>query len=213
MRPVLCSECRLPQRYCVCAQMQSTRVPFQIIVVRHPKERHKASNTAQIAKLCLRDLHIVDVPLSPRLPQEFLPHAGDHILYPPDLGVPIASKEDLPQRMYVIDGSWKQARKIYKKISVLQELAHISIKPRAIPPPRIRTPVHSYGMSTMEAISGALEFYGYQKEGQCIFDSLCHFIEARRKVTGIKVSIPSGMSFSQVRTQEAQKQKENPSRI
>ena len=205
MQLVLCSNCRLPLKYCVCMDILTKTVPFQIVVVRHPKEKHKASNTAQIAKLCLPQMRIIDVPTSPSLPIEYMPLAQDHILYPPDPGVPLASPKEFPRCMYVLDGSWKQARKIYKKIPKLRNLGHISVQPRVVPPPRIRTPVHSYGMSTMEAISAALDFYGLQQEAQALFDALCVFIEARRKVTGITVPIPAGMSFSQVRTQEAQK--------
>ena len=194
-----CGRCLLPQRNCVCAQLPVVRAPFQVIIVRHKKSSHKASNTAFVSSLCIPSLRIVDVENPKEVAHRIQPSSGAMLLFPPMDSKPTADIITIPTQLYVLDGSWKQARKMYRQNPKLQMMPHLSLTPRAIPPPRILTPSSPQGMSTMEAISQSFSFFGFQKEADLLHDGLCSFIEQRRLVTGSQIPIPSGMSFSQVR--------------
>ena len=194
-----CGRCLLPQKNCVCAHLPSICSPFQIIIIRHKKAAHKASNTAFVSSLCIPSLKIIDVEHPKEVGQKTKPSSNPMILFPPIDSGPTTECTTPPSTLYVLDGSWKQARKMYRQNPVLQMMPHLSLQPRAIPPPRILTPSSPRGMSTMEAISQSFSFFGFQREANLLHDALCSFIEQRRRVTGIQIPVPSGMSFSQVR--------------
>ena len=210
MHDDLCRHCVLPERLCICTDLPQLSLSIDIIIFRHHKEARKASNSARIAALCASNIYTVDLPLSPVVPDGFIQTEETHLLYPVEHGVRIADPNDRPQCLCVIDGSWKQARKIYKKNPMLASLPHLKVSQRTLPPPRIRTPVHNYGMSTMEAIISALDTYGLRAQGDQLFEALCSFVEARRKFTGIRVPIPPGQSFSQVRKAQEEKCTDEP---
>ncbi|MAA79323.1 MAG: hypothetical protein CL916_08685 [Deltaproteobacteria bacterium] len=194
-----CGRCLLPKKNCVCAHLPSINAPFQVIIVRHKKSANKASNTAFVSSLCIPSLKIIDIDHPKEVEHKIQPSLGAMLLFPPVTSKPTADRTTIPSTLYVLDGSWKQARKMYRQNVILQMMPHLSLVPRAVPPPRILTPSSPQGMSTMEAISQSFSFFGFQEEADCIHDGLCSFIEQRRLVTGIQIPIPSGMSFSQVR--------------
>lgn len=194
-----CGRCLLPQKNCVCAQLPAVIAPFQVIILRHRKAANKASNTAFISSLCIPTLRLIDVEHPKEVSEKIIPCDGSMLLFPPMDTKPNQTPPEVPSTLYVLDGSWKQARKMYRQNLVLQKMRHVSLQPRPVPPPRILTPSSPMGMSTMEAISESFAFFGFQKEADLLHDGLCVFIEQRRRVTGIQIPIPSGMSFSQVR--------------
>lgn len=194
-----CGRCRLPQKNCVCAHLPTVCSPFHVIIVRHKKASYKVSNTAFITSLCIPSLQIIDVEHPKEVEQKIRPATNSMLLFPPIDSSPTVVRTKPPSTLYVLDGSWKQARKMYRQNPILKVVPHLSLTPRAIPPPRILTPSSPQGMSTMEAIAQSFSFFGFQREADLLHDGLCLFIEQRRRVTGIQIPVPSGMSFSQVR--------------
>ena len=194
-----CGRCLLPQKNCVCEQLPVVKVPFQIIILRHKKAANKASNTAFVSSLCIPSLRLIDIEHPREVTEKVAPCSASVLLFPPVGSQTTVDAQVIPSKLYVLDGSWKQARKMYRQNPSLRSIPHLSLQPRAVPPPRILTPSSPQGMSTMEAISQSLSFFGFQSQADSIHDALCAFIEQRRRVTGIQIPIPSGMSFSQVR--------------
>lgn len=193
-----CSRCLLPVVNCVCTKLPSIVLPFDIVIVRHLQAAQKASNTAFLASLCVSNLILVDIAF-PRDVHEVNLQIGDILLFPPhEQSVP-PPPELLPNRLIVLDGSWRQARKIYRQNPDFQKIPHLALSPREIPPPRILTPSTTDGMCTLEAISRSLDYFGLFEEGELLHNALCDFVEERRKVTGIRIPIPPGLSFSDVR--------------
>ena len=196
---VPCSKCLLPPRNCVCAQLPCISLPFEIIVIRHVQAAQKSSNTAFVASLCIPGMKIVDVAFPRDIPPDIMPKDGDILLFPPLEDASKYVRNEAPQRLFVLDGSWRQARKIYRQNVSFRKIPHLTLSPREIPPPRILTPTLPDGMCTMEAISRSLDYFGFEDEGELLHQALCSFVEERRKVTGIRIPIPPGMSFSDVR--------------
>lgn len=194
-----CGRCRLPQKNCVCRQLPSLALPFEIVVLRHEKASYKASNTAFVSSLCIQNLTMIDIDNPREVSQAIAPSSFDVLLFPPLEKKHIIDPQTYPKTIFVLDGSWKQARKMYRRNKILREIPHLSLSPRDIPPPRILTPSSPQGMSTMEAISRCCSYFGLEEESEALHQGLCAFIEQRRKVTGIQIPIPPGMSFSQVR--------------
>ena len=194
-----CERCRLPQKNCVCLQLPAIMLPFQIVILRHSKAANKASNTAFVSSLCIPKLRILDIEHPREVSEMVAPSLKDVLLFPPLEKQDVIDPDTLPSTLYVLDGSWKQARKMYRQNKSLRNIPHLSLSPRDIPPPRILTPSSPQGMSTMEAISRCCSYFGLHEKAEMLHQGLCAFVEQRRRVTGIQIPIPPGMSFSQVR--------------
>ncbi len=56
----------------------------------------------------------------------------------------------------MLDGSFRQARRMYKRVPELRELPELCLPAPIITPTRLRRPTQPEGMSTIEAIAAAL---------------------------------------------------------
>jgi DTW domain-containing protein YfiP len=63
---------------------------------------------------------------------------------------------ELPRRLVVLDGTFRQARRMYRSIRALREMPELALAPPAVAPLRLRDPRRPDGMSTLEAIAHAL---------------------------------------------------------
>jgi len=153
-----CERCFLPRTLCLCHALPSVVTRTRVVILRHHKELWKVSNTARLAALALpqAELHDYGGPDS-RLDEVALRAPGTFVLFPdgpePSREPPAAEVRQL----LVLDGSWPQARRMSQRMEVLRGLPRLVLPP---PPPtsvRLRQPLRADGMSTLEAIAGALE--------------------------------------------------------
>jgi DTW domain-containing protein YfiP len=150
-----CPRCYLPTRLCLCAEVPRLDTRTEFIVIRHQKEKEKSTNTARIAALALSHCQLLTygAPGEPfnasvlEAPDTWLLFPGTQ---PPEPDAPP------PRRLVVVDGNWGQARRMVHRVPGLRMLPGLTLPP---PPPdtrRLRRPPHPEGMSTLEAIAGAL---------------------------------------------------------
>jgi DTW domain-containing protein YfiP len=125
----------------------------QILIIRHVREERSTSNTGRLAALLLSNACIV--PYGGRHPfDEGLLQGDDTWLLFPDArsSAPLGR----PQRLVLLDASFSQARRMYRKISGLRRLQQCALNvPEQRVPGRRRSP-RSDGLSTIEAIATAL---------------------------------------------------------
>jgi len=150
-----CRGCYLPLALCLCAEAPQVDTRTDVFVIRHHKETHKSTNTARIAGLALKRCRIVPygapgVAFEPSV----LAEPNTWIVFP-EAPAP-APDAPPPERLVILDGSWAQARRMYQRIPGLLRLPGIALPPPAPDTRRLRQPPHPYGMSTVEAIAGAL---------------------------------------------------------
>jgi DTW domain-containing protein YfiP len=62
----------------------------------------------------------------------------------------------VPTRLIVLDGSFRQARRMYKRVPELRDLPELTLPAPRVTPTRLRKPTQPDGMSTIEAIASAL---------------------------------------------------------
>jgi DTW domain-containing protein YfiP len=150
-----CSSCYLPTRLCLCAEVPRLETRTEFLVIRHSKEQEKSTNTARVAALALPRCQVLSYG-APGLPFDasVLEGPGTWLLFPsaqpPTPGAP------LPRRLVVLDGNWGQARRMVQRLAPLRSMPGLSLPP---PPPhtrRLRRPPHLEGMSTLEAMAGAV---------------------------------------------------------
>ena len=127
----------------------------RVVIVRHHLEQHRSSNSGRLAHLALPNSVIVDHggdAGSARLPEL----DGAWLLYP--LGEVTRERPLVPPRqLVVLDATWSQARRMYRKLDVVRRLPTLHLSddaPMAVA--RLRESPGPGRVSTLEAIARAL---------------------------------------------------------
>jgi DTW domain-containing protein YfiP len=155
-----CYRCDKPACACLCSRIPQVENQTPIVLVQHKRESRHALGTARIARLGLAQVR-VEVFAADQTSTEALPPwlpEGAAVLYPrkgaPDLEA--LAPAERPKALVVIDGTWHQARALYRDHRWLARLPAVQLTPRAPSRYRIRRePAPNY-ISTIEAIVQAL---------------------------------------------------------
>ena len=156
--PGRCPECWIRREYCVCADVPQVISRTEVVVIRHLRESFKSTGTVRPAALALRTLRCIDysedgqpaIDLQPTYAQP-----GSYVLFPSDSPSPWPS--GAVSRLILIDGTWRQARRMYQRLPSLHSLPQLSLPPKAERVLRLREAPSQVGRSTLEAIADALE--------------------------------------------------------
>jgi DTW domain-containing protein YfiP len=160
---------------CLCADIPAIQARTQVVIVRHPAERYRSSNSGRLAHLALAGSVLVE-PEGPLPPLD-----GAHLLFP--IGeAACAAPSPPPRRLVVLDGSWSQARRMYRKLEALRGLPILHV-PGELAPVRFRASPGPGRVSTIEAIAQALRLL----EGEAAaapLEALFALAVARSRATG-----------------------------
>lgn len=150
-----CQRCVLKLEICVCKVLPQIETRTEIVLIQHITERLLTSNTGRFAALALPRARLISYgggdPFDPKplcTPRSALLYSSG-----PAPARPLAF---VPERLIVLDGSFRQARRMYKRLPELRELPEFSLPAPRITPTRLRRPTQPEGMSTIEAIAAAL---------------------------------------------------------
>ncbi|HET9953000.1 MAG TPA: tRNA-uridine aminocarboxypropyltransferase [Polyangiaceae bacterium] len=166
-----CPRCALNLAICVCDAVPRVVTRTEIFIIRHAAELRLASNTGRFAALCLPNARILEYAGRSVLDSAaLLERADTYLLYHsggPLTELPLARP---PQRLIVLDGTFRQARRMYKRIAELRRLPELALPPPAVAPARLRQPPTREGMSTLEAIAHALSLLEGPELGKPLHD-------------------------------------------
>lgn len=134
-----------------------TRV--RVLIVRQAAERHKASNTGILVSRVI-GAELVDYGM-PGRPLDLTGRLGDApwLLFP-NAGVP--DPLPAPSTLVVLDATWRQVRGMRHRIPPLATVPSLSL-PTAVLRTRMREQHRDDGMSTIEAVAGALRLLGDER--------------------------------------------------
>jgi DTW domain-containing protein len=151
---VRCPRCLLVRRVCLCAAIPTVVTRTRIVILRHHLERWRSSNSGRLAHLALPNSEIIDhggagggavVP----------PLDGAWLVFPQ--GAPAGiSPAPPPRQLVVLDATWSQARRMFRKLAVLRGLPILRLPDAPMPVARLRASPAPGRVSTIEAIAGAL---------------------------------------------------------
>ena len=155
-----CRRCLFPAAECLCADIPRIPTRTRFLLLRHASERTRPTNSGRWAALALPSARLVDYAL-PGEETDLAPLAepGTVVLFPsPHPG----ALEARPRQVVVLDATWQQARRMIQRIPALRTLPRLSVPPRARPASHrpMRRPTVQGGLSTLEAMAGALELLG-----------------------------------------------------
>jgi DTW domain-containing protein len=149
-----CPRCLLQQRVCLCAEVPTVATRTRIVIVRHHLERFRSSNSGRLAHLALPNSEIVEHGGSGG-PARLSALDGAWLLFPE--GEPMtAAPARPPRQLVVLDATWSQARRMYRKIDALRGLPILRLPDQPMPEARLRDSPGPGRVSTIEAIARAL---------------------------------------------------------
>ena len=153
----VCSRCRRAQSVCYCKHLTSIPTRTRIAFLQHTRERGVAIGTARMASLCLpnSELHVgVDWVGSPALARVLGdPERPPALLFPGDDAIDITRDPPIgPITLVVVDGTWRQVKKVVRSNPPLAALPRYAFVPRAPSEYRIRHEPKVTYVSTIEAL-------------------------------------------------------------
>lgn len=126
----------------------------RVVIVRHHLERHRSSNSGRLAALALSNCALVEHGGAAG-PAKLPDLAGAWLLFPE--GEPVTRRpEPPPRQLVVLDATWSQARRMYRKIDALRGLPLLRLPDAPVAPARLRAAPGPGRVSTIEAIADAL---------------------------------------------------------
>lgn len=148
-----CPGCLLQLEICVCSVLPRVEARTEVVIIRHLTERKMTSNTGRFAALALPNSRILEYGGGEAFDAGLLVQPGTVLLY---CSGPARPLPFVPERLIVLDGSFRQARRMYKRVPELRDLPELSLPAPRVTPTRLRQPTQPEGMSTIEAIAAAL---------------------------------------------------------
>ncbi|MEZ4327425.1 MAG: tRNA-uridine aminocarboxypropyltransferase [Polyangiales bacterium] len=173
-----CFRCWKPRVTCVCALIDPVHNRVGVSVLQHPREHGHALGTARFVELGLVNSEVVVAFSGERDLHKPLPlPEGTALLYP---GPHARDLEQLPsaerpRHLLVLDGTWSQARGLYRANPWLLQLPHVQLSPDAPSRYRIRREPRPEFVSTLESTLLALRILEPETQS---FDGLLRAFDA-----------------------------------
>ena len=158
-----CVICRMHLDLCICDAAPRLDLRTRLLLIMHRSETTKSTATGNLAMMALANSELLvhgdgDAPLD----LGDLDHSKRRVLllFPHDAATPLTAefvaRDPRPITLVVPDGSWRQARKIRRRIPGLTRAESVTLPPGAPTRYRLRAENREGGLATFEAISRAL---------------------------------------------------------
>lgn len=175
-----CWRCRRPVGGCYCFLIRPFASEPRIIILSQPREAKHRLGTGRMAHLCLSNsalLEGVDFTSDQRVNREIDDRLNFPVLlYPSNDSIDLSKLDWLeraalvPNRrrlvVFVLDGTWKSARKMIRSSQNLRRLPAISFTPVTPSTYRIRRQPRPQCYSTIEAIHQVIELFAARAQGR-----------------------------------------------
>ncbi len=153
-----CYRCFRPASLCYCHTLPTIDNATPVLILQHLGERDHPFNTARMVQHSLRQCEVVTgYPAAiASKPLPLLPGAG--LLYPKPGArlLPELAAADMPTQLVVIDGTWGQAKSLYRDVPQLHDLPCYVLAPEKPGEFRIRREPDDQSLSTVEAVCASL---------------------------------------------------------
>ena len=177
-RAVRCPACRLALSHCLCAWPPRVEAQSAVCLLMHDVEALKPSNTGWLIADVLADtsafgwLRTTVDPALPALLSE--PQWQPYLVFPGEYAAPerVVSEVRLApgkRPLFVLlDATWTEARKMFRKSPYLDSLPVLSFKPEQLSRYRLRRSRRGDHLCTAEVAALCLELAGDQRAGEAL---------------------------------------------
>lgn len=162
-----CAACLFPRSACLCPDLPRVATRTRFVLLRHASERPRPTNSGRWAALALESARLVDYAVPGRAPDlSALGEPGTVVLFPSPHAPLLVPP---PRQVVVLDATWAQARRMLQRIPALRALPRLPLPATATAPVRpMRRPTVGGGVSTLEAIAGALALLGEREAARSL---------------------------------------------
>jgi DTW domain-containing protein YfiP len=192
-----CPRCWIQRAWCLCDLIPEIQTTIEVVIVRHRIEFWRTSGTGRIAALALARCRIVQLDDDFEAVNAELEKLGDAWLLYPDgsnRAVPSSATSSSPPRLIVLDGSWRQARRMLKRLPALWLLQRLSLPDKSVPPLRLRMGRSAHERSTLESIADAMALLEGDGTSQALYRVHDLFVERSLRLRGRRGSSPERAS-------------------
>jgi DTW domain-containing protein YfiP len=177
----ICPRCFLKLELCLCTGLPRIQTEIEIIIIRHVTEEWLTSNTARLAALMLTNVRILRYGGGEPFDAGLL-RSSDALLLTPDANPAPCSAA--PQQLILLDGTFRQARRMYKKIPALHDLNRCALLSSSGRLPGLRRPPRENGLSTIEAIACALAQFESEQVSTPLLAAYSEFVRRANLARG-----------------------------
>jgi DTW domain-containing protein YfiP len=208
-----CASCLRPQSSCICRWIRPIAHEVEVLILQHPREVVRAKGTARLLHLSLPHSRIVvgeqfasaelQALLTGSLHAQARQARARHavLLYPdtpqdPALGLlsplvwaPEQAREPSQLRLIVLDGTWRESRKMLYLNPSLQTLPRLPLRDQPSSRYLIRKAQRSHQLSTLEATCAALmQLEGCSEKYQSLLGAFDGFVaqQSAYRKTGLE---------------------------
>ena len=183
-----CNKCGLPIINCLCHKAPEIKTSAKIWILSTEKEFYKPSNTARLLKLINPNSTEIFLWERTRIPEKLVENLNNE-LYDPFLLFPIEDDEAGSRKseynhtgkipaFIIIDGTWKEARKIFRRSDYLKNLPIISLLPDFNSNYDLRRGVLEGNLCTIEAAIEVLKINGEMESSQVVTEFFQLFLNS-----------------------------------
>ena len=173
-----CNKCGLPIINCICDKTPIIKTDAKIWILSTEKEFYRASNTARLLEIVNPTSAEIFLWERTKTPTKLIANLNNSI-YEPFLLFPIGNYETTNREVeykhtgkipafIIIDGTWKEARKIFRKSTYLKKLPVISLKPNFKSKYDLRRGVVDGNLCTIEVVIELLKINGEMANSQVV---------------------------------------------
>lgn len=131
MNRLPCPQCKNVQARCICSFVEPATLPFELIILQHPLESKHAKNTGRLLQLCTQGHIILGEQFDQAQLQNLMSNADNPaLLFPSSADCQaqiLTGTEPVFDQLWIIDATWKKAKKMMHLNPVLDRLNRIEI--------------------------------------------------------------------------------------
>lgn len=191
----LCTRCLRAGAVCLCDGIRPFRTFFQIVLLQHPKERKNSIGTARFTHLTLTDSRLIagaEFETDPEVTAILADPANyPTVLFPGDTSVNLAESREAflsgipagpsgnPRRLvvFVIDGTWSQARAMIRKSARLAALPRVSFTLDRLSQYKVRKQPSEYCLSTVEAVARLVKLLDPAAPAETLIETFARMVD------------------------------------
>lgn len=193
-----CNQCGLPIINCICNKAVQVRTKVKLWILSSEREFYRPSNTARLLRLINPDSTEIFLWERTKSPEQLIKNIcmeeySVFIVFPSEneqlekRKVEFERTDKMPAFIF-LDGTWKEARKIFRKSDFLKDLPIVSIEPNYISKYDLRKGAGKGNLCTIEAAIEILRMTGEIETSQSIEDYYNLFLRSYKAgVSGHKI--------------------------
>lgn len=178
---VRCERCRVAEQYCICAWQPEVQARSAVCLLMYDTEPMKPSNTGWLIADVVQDTFAFGWSRTESNPEllELLadPQWQPYVVFPEEYQLPeqqivheLPAAEDGGKRplFVVLDGTWHEARKMFRKSTFLHQLPLLSLRPEQVSRYHLRHSDNKEHLSTAEVMVSCLQLAADKDAAQAL---------------------------------------------